>query len=430
VNVLYLVKHFPCRSQTFVLNEVAALTARGCGVYVVSAIDLHEPIDLDPLIASRVVYLQHEYLYRYGEPDASTNERYVREAHAALTAPGSDVPSHVRHSLWDLLGELEGDAATRARGFLDALTVVSVMQKHDIAHLHCDFAEDNVKLAHVVSRATGVPFTFKMRAYDIFAEPHPMLPVWTGAARCIFTISRYNRDYICQTWGITPDRVVVVHDGVDLEQTTPIDRYVHRPFRIVSVSRLVEKKGFTVLLEACRLLKDTGRVAFHCDIYGDGPMRADLEHQVADLALGDAVTLHGNQSHGEVLAALESASVFVLACVQARNGDRDGTPNAILEAMVRGVPVVSTRLSGIPEIVEADVDGLLVSPGDAAALTEALGRLASDRDLAERLRHAAQNRVRTRFTIGQTVQAFLDALAQHATATQRHKPSQHPGSPA
>lgn len=409
MNILYLVKHFPSLSQTFVLNEVAALTDRGCAVHVVSAIDLKQPVDLDPVIASRVEYLQHGYLYRYGAPsDPRTDDDLVWEAGDALAAEGP-VPLEQRQTLWNVLSELEADAGVRARGFLDALGVVSLARACAISHLHCDFAEDNVKLAYIVSQVTGIPFTFKMRAYDIFAEPQRDLATWAAAAVRVFTISNYNRDYICRQWGLAPEKVVVIYDGVSLEQAKPIARYAHRPFRIVSVSRLVEKKGFPVLLDACRLLKD--RVAFRCDIFGDGPMMASLQARVADLGLDGCVTLHGSRSHAEVLAALESASVFVLACIQAGNGDRDGTPNSLFEAMARGIPVVSTRLSGIPEIVEDGVDGLLAPPSDARALADAIARIAMDGALAESTRRAAQRKVTTRFTIDRTVDEFLRSLS-------------------
>lgn len=412
MNILYLVKHFPCLSQTFVLNEVAALTDRGCAVHVVSAIDLKQPVDLDPVIASRVVYLQHGYLYRYGATsDPRTDDDLARKAGDACAAEGP-VPLEQRRTLWNVLSELEADAGVHARGFLDALSVVSLARTRAISHLHCDFAEDNVKLAYIVSQVTGIPFTFKMRAYDIFAEPQRDLATWAAAARRVFTISNYNRDYICRQWGIAPEKVVVIYDGVSLEQARPIAHYAHRPFRIVSVSRLVEKKGFPVLLDACRLLKD--RVAFQCDIFGDGPMMASLQARVADLGLDGgldgSVTLHSSRSHAEVLAALESASVFVLACIQAGNGDRDGTPNSLLEAMARGIPVVSTRLSGIPEIVEDGVDGLLAPPSDAHALADAIARIAMDGALAESIRRAAQRKVTTRFTIDRTVDEFLRSL--------------------
>ena len=409
MNILYLVKHFPCFSQTFVLNEVAALTDRGCAVYVVSAIDLKQPIDLDPVIASRVMYLQYGYLYRYGAPsDSRTDDELARMAGDALAVERHLVPLKQRRMLWTVLSDHEPNAGMRARGFLDALSVVSLARRCAINHLHCDFAEDNVKLGSIVSRVTGIPFTFKMRAYDIFSEPQRDLATWAAAAARVFTISQYNRDYICRQWGVARDKVVVIHDGVSLEQTKPIARYAHRPFRVVSVSRLVEKKGFPILLDACRLLKD--RVALRCDIFGDGPMMAALQAQVTEFELDGSVTLHGSHSHAEVLAAMESASVFVLACIQAGNGDRDGTPNSLLEAMARGIPVVSTRLSGIPEMIQDGVDGLLVPPNDARALADAIAWIATDGELAESIRLEGQRKVTTRFTIDRTVDEFLRSL--------------------
>ena len=174
------------------------------------------------------------------------------------------------------------------------------------------------------------------------------------------------------------------------------------------MGRLVEKKGFSVLLDACRLLKD--RLAFSCDIFGDGPLMDPLATRLSELGLDGIVTLHGSCPHADVLAALESAGVFVLACVQAGNGDRDGTPNSLLEAMAKGIPVVSTRLSGIPEIIEDGIDGLLVPPNDAHALTGAIARIATDSQLAESTRLAGQRTARTRFTIDRTVDGFLHSL--------------------
>jgi colanic acid/amylovoran biosynthesis glycosyltransferase len=369
VNVLYLVKHFPSLSQTFVLNEVLALRARGCEVHIASAINPHEPVALDPDLTARVFYLRHGSLYRYGAPDA-------------------------------------GPPAA------DAADVLALIDRNRIGHIHCDFAEDNVKLALMLHEATGIPFTFKMRAYDIYAEPLDELARYAAAAARVFTISEYNRDYICRTWGLSRDAVSVVYDGINPEQVKPALEYQQRPLRILAVGRLVEKKGFPVLLDACRTLKD--RRAFRCEVYGDGPMMPSLRARINELGLSSQVTFHGSRPHAEVVAAIASASVFALPCVEAANGDRDATPNVLLEAMATGVPVVSTRLSGIPEIVQDGVDGLLVPPGDAAALAGAIERIAADLDLAERIRRAGRHTAITRFTIDRTIDAFLAALSTTA----------------
>jgi glycosyltransferase involved in cell wall biosynthesis len=371
VNILYLVKHFPSLSQTFVLNEVRALMARGCQVHVVSAIDPREPIALDPELAARVFYLRHGSLYRYG----------------AAAGPAADDHELLRR---------------------DSSDVLALVARHSIAHLHCDFAEDNVRLASAVHEATGIPFTFKMRAYDIFAEPLPDLARWAAAASRVFTISEYNRQYICSTWNLPREQVSVIYDGLDLRQMTPVAERRRDPFRIVSVGRLVEKKGFAILLEACARLN--ARRPFRCDIIGDGPLRTSLEARAAVLGLDSVVTFHGRRPHAEVIAALASATVVALACVQAANGDRDATPNVLLEAMATGIPVVSTRLSGIPEMIRDEVDGLLVPPGNPQALAAALERLADDAALADRLGLAGRETVAARFTIDRTVHEFLTAL--------------------
>ena len=419
MNVLYLVKQFPSLSQTFVLNEVAELTRRGCGVYVMAAFDPRDgAAALDPRIASRVSYLEHDYAYPYA-PSRKYSEEDVRErAAAALEADDELVRAKERRTLWDLVSRLEPDPDRARRGLLEGLAVLRFLRQRDIRHVHCDFAEDNVRLAWLVNRSAGVPFTFKMRAYDIFAEPPADLGLWASAAERVLTISEYNRAYICASLGLAADKVEVVRDGIRVDAIRPVDPYVHRPFKVLSASRLVEKKGFPDLIAACAILARRG-IDLRCEIYGDGPMGDELARQVEAQALGSVVTLGGRRAHEELLRLMDGASVFVLPCLQARNGDRDGTPNVLMEAMARALPVVSTWMSGIPEIVEHGSDGLLVAPGDPQSLAAAIERIHADRELAERLRGRARARAERLFRIERTAEEFLALAASWAPAASR-----------
>jgi glycosyltransferase involved in cell wall biosynthesis len=143
---------------------------------------------------------------------------------------------------------------------------------------------------------------------------------------------------------------------------------------ITSVGQLKEKKGFAFLLKACRLLKEKG-YSFRCEIIGEGPLRSALEQQIRELSLESCVTLHGALPHENVIDQLKSSTMFVLPCVTSSDGDRDGIPNAILEAMALQVPVISTSHSGIPEVITDEVNGLLVPPADAPSLAQAMARL-------------------------------------------------------
>jgi len=172
------------------------------------------------------------------------------------------------------------------------------------------------------------------------------------------------------------------------------------------VARLVEKKGLDDLIAAADILRRRGR-AFQLEIIGTGPQRDALQAQAERLGLADCVRLPGDQAHEKVCLAYQRASVFALPCVIASNGDRDGIPNVLLEAMASGVPVVSTPVSGIPELIEPGVNGLLVSPNDPAALAEAIDKLLASQELRERLARAARAKIESSFSLHASADSLL-----------------------
>jgi glycosyltransferase involved in cell wall biosynthesis len=174
---------------------------------------------------------------------------------------------------------------------------------------------------------------------------------------------------------------------------------------------LVEKKGLAVLMTAVAILRRRGRV-FQVEIIGSGPQRETLKAQAKRLGLTDRVSLLGAQAHEAVCLAYQRASVFVLPCVVASNGDRDGIPNVLLEAMASGVPVVSTTVSGIPELIESGVDGLLVPPNDPAALAEAIDKLVASQELRQSLARAARVKIESSFSLNTSAQRLLALLGE------------------
>lgn len=414
MKLLYLVKQFPCLSQTFIRNEIRYLLSAGQDVYVASALRLDEAgVEPNEELAARTIYLEYDSIYRYaasGKHDTASIRSLAEEALAEADGTSSLAE---RRRLHAEAVSLEDTRENADRLFLEAVRLLSFIREREIERVHCDFAEENVGLAYLLNRATGVPFTFKMRAYDIYAEPQAALRSWASAAQRVLTISQYNRRYLTTRLGIESSKVSVNYDGIALDEIEPVADYRARPFRIASVSRLVEKKGYPKLLEACSLLTDRG-LLFEVDIYGEGPMLGSLLELSRELGLETIVNLAGSRSRRALLVALESASVFVLPCIQARNGDRDGTPNALMEAMAREIPVISTRLSGIPEVIEHGVDGLLVEPGDARQLADAIESIHRDRALADRLRRNGRRKIDSRFrierTVGELVQLFRDEV--------------------
>jgi glycosyltransferase involved in cell wall biosynthesis len=193
--------------------------------------------------------------------------------------------------------------------------------------------------------------------------------------------------------------------GLDLAQLQPAGDDARVPGAIVAVGRLAPLKGFVHLVDACALLRDRG-VAFTCDIIGDGPLREDLARRIADRDLVAHVRLLGALEQHDVRRHLARAEVFVLPSVRARDGDQDGIPVALMEAMAMAVPVVTSRLSGIPELVADDKSGLLVEPGDVPGLARAIHRLLRDPFLRERLTVGGREAVTQRHDIARSAAAM------------------------
>jgi glycosyltransferase involved in cell wall biosynthesis len=176
------------------------------------------------------------------------------------------------------------------------------------------------------------------------------------------------------------------------------------------VGRLVPKKGYQTLLEAlCRVMRD-GR-EFRLEVYGGGPQRTELEKMADRLGLGARISFHGARPPDEIVDAYARASLFVLAPHVLENGDRDGIPNVLVEAMAAGVPVVSTRMSGIPELIENGIEGILVEPDDIEALAAAISRLLDDTALADRLAAAGRRKVERSFDLIVNSKLVFDLLS-------------------
>jgi glycosyltransferase involved in cell wall biosynthesis len=215
-----------------------------------------------------------------------------------------------------------------------------------------------------------------------------------------------------------------LYNGIDLDAFTPAPHVERDPALILSVGRLVEKKGFEDLIRACALLRQAG-VEARCEIIGAGERREALQALIDTLDLGQQVRLVGPKPQDEVMAAYRRAAVFALPCVVAEDGNRDGLPTVLLEAMASGLPVVSTNLVGVPEIVDDGVNGLLVEPGDVAGLAAQLARLLRDAGLRHRLGEAGRRKVAERFDVRQNVAQLHNWLAGAASGNGHRPPEAH-----
>jgi glycosyltransferase involved in cell wall biosynthesis len=249
------------------------------------------------------------------------------------------------------------------------------LQRRGVRHLHAHWATEAASVAMIFAWLTGLPFSFTAHAYDIYLQPQ-FLKRKLAEARFAVTVSAYNKQYLLDHYGAEFERKLhVIYPLIDLDQFPPRAAPPgNGRLSIVATGRLTEYKGFGYLVEACRILKERG-VKLICQIVGEGEDREALEYTIARDGLHDSVKLLGSIPYQAVPPLLEQATAFALPCVIASNGDRDGMPLVLIEAMARGVPVVSSDVIGLREVVRDGV-GLLVPPHDASALADALLQIA------------------------------------------------------
>ncbi|HWE37751.1 MAG TPA: glycosyltransferase family 4 protein [Isosphaeraceae bacterium] len=284
-----------------------------------------------------------------------------------------------------------------------------------VALVHAHWAHSAATVGMYGAWLLGVPFSFTGHAVDLFRD-RVALRDKVRRADFIVCISEFHRDFY-KKLGARDERLHVVYCGIDADafafRRPP--RGDRRP-RILSVGRLVEKKGFHVLVDACRALADRG-LAFDCVIAGDGPWEARLREQVARLGLEGVVTITGKPLLQEELPDfLAGGDLFAQPCVWSSDNDVDGTPRTLMEAMACGAPSVSTRLAGIPDILEHDRSGLLVEPGDVVGLADALRRLIEDPALADRLARGGREQILRKFQIDDCLEPLADLFRRRLAA--------------
>ncbi|HEY2729445.1 MAG TPA: glycosyltransferase [Polyangia bacterium] len=388
---------FPCWSETFIVREIAALIGFGADVQILSLKAPHEKLvqpDAERLLS------------RARHPLPAGTAAWARlRALSSHPARLTSIVAQVTRRLWrrpvDLAKTLEG----LARG-LEHLPWIRDFDP-DIIHAHWGTFPSTV--AWALARLLDKPFGFTCHAHDIFVNDH-LLKEKIESAKVPVTISSFNVEWLAAR--ATPrarERLHVIHCGVDLASLPfrPADR---EPLTVLSVGRLDAIKGFDVLIDAMGELARRGR-RLRCRIVGDGPLRPDFEARIARLGLKETVELAGARPQAEVRAGLYAASIFALPSVVTTSGDRDGIPVSLMEAMAAGTPVVSTRVSGIPELIEDGRDGLLVPERDAVALAAALERLLDEPELGPRLALAARARVEREFDSVREAQKLMELFA-------------------
>ncbi|NMG75569.1 glycosyltransferase [Aromatoleum diolicum] len=367
-----LVKIYPKLSETFILEEILGLERLGQRLHIFALAPPTDAIHHDAVARVRapVSYLPM--------PALATAGQFLC-AHARLFAAAP-----LRY-----LGALRA-ALARDGGLIDFLRagwLTRRLQQAGIGHLHTHFISRPADIGELVSKL-GLPFSISAHAKDIYLSDPADLARKLRQARFTVTCTEYNRHTLARH---APDAVLHrMYHGVDFERFSPRLREVPSdPPLILAVGRLREKKGFDTLIEAARILRDDG-FAFRCEIVGYGEEHARLDGLIAAAGLRGQVVLAGKLPRDEVIARYAGATVFVQPSRIGQDGDRDGIPNVLLEAMAMQLAVISTIVSGIPELVRDEETGLLVDPDHPTALARAIRRLAGDPALRTRLGEAAR----------------------------------------
>ena len=403
-NVAYIVKAWPRLSETFILNEIISLEQRGLTVRIFS---VREP-DAGPShskvsqVRAKVTCLAFGAHWKQAVPAnlrvlCRRPGRYLR---VLLQAAAMMVIRHRRF--------------TPPWHFFEAAYLVDMLSRSPVDHLHAHFASTPTLVALYAHRLCGVPYTFTAHAKDIYVSDPDTFRAKLEEAQAVVTCTQYNREFLSERFGpICDGKVRSIYHGLDVSQfdfRLPAKINSGEPL-ILSVARLVEKKGLDDLIAAADILRRRGR-AFHVEIIGSGPQREALKAQAKGLGLANRVKLPGAQAHDVVCLAYQRASVFVLPCVIASNGDRDGIPNVLLEAMASGVPVISTPVSGIPELIESGRDGLLVPPNDPEGLAEAIDKVLGSQELRENLARAARAKIESSFSLDASAERLLPLFGE------------------
>jgi colanic acid/amylovoran biosynthesis glycosyltransferase len=420
--IAYYTWHFPVLSQTFIHRELAALKKSGRPVEVIA--DGAE----DREIADENARYVMENAYYLDPVNEALLRRYKRYFFSRKPFSYLNLLFFVMTRRYGPYKNVFEDISV----FSKAVYLAGVLRDKKVNHIHAPWSDRCAFIALLAAKLLGATYSVQARAHDIHRKSY--LYAFREKfenAEFVVTNTWFNHSYMKtfldnRHW----EKLFVIHNGVDLERFMPEreDGRQSEPIRILCVARLIEQKGLVYLLQACRTLRDKG-LAYRCELIG-GPEEClytnyfiELKKLHRRLGLGDSVFFLGSQPFKQVLEKYREADIFILPSVIAQDGSRDITPNALIEAMAMKLPVISTTVTGIPEIVEDGVSGMLVPPNDEKALTDALIKLIQDSDLRKRLGENARKRVEEKFDVNKNINRYIDLFSASDPLQHDHKVS-------
>ncbi len=401
--IAYVVKRYPRFSETFIVNEILAHERAGWGISIFS---LLPPVDgrFQPSITK----VSAEVTYLPSKPKSQ------------------DVWSSVRNLL-----ENYEDAGRVLAGAIHAtpreICQTSALAEHMVAaginHIHAHFATSSTEVARIASQMTGIPYSFTAHAKDIFHQDvcEEQLKKKIEEASSVVTVSDFNLAHLRSRFPNNSGKFTRIYNGQDLTELSFRAAETNKSKKIVAVGRLVEKKGFADLIGAFAILRETNSIGLTCDILGEGELREQLGKQISDLGLEGVVRLSGATSHDDVVRHMREAAVLVAPCVEAADGDRDGLPTVVLEAMALGTPCITTNVTGLREVIQHNETGFSAPQKNPHALASVIQDAMEDASLRNRMALAARAKIVAEFDVEKNALALRRLFHNGKLASERRR---------
>ncbi len=401
----------PVRSETFVYREILALRSLGLDVRTAS---VHAPVHgldegvLDEMAAKTIEIYSSGKLQVGLDSLGELCSRPVRTI-GTVWRVGMD-------ALFSRDVLLKRRPKVLWQGFA-GLALARRARQVGITHIHAHMAHVPTTIAMYASRQLGVSFSFTGHAIDLFPN-RTMLAEKLHRAAFVNCISHWHRRFYQSIHQRDDEEYPIVRCGVDTGKypTTPAPG--GDELAVFSVGRLVEKKGFDVLIDAARILAEAGETSMRVTIAGGGPEDERLKEMVEALPKDAKVELIGEIDNDMVMEMMNNADVFALPCRVARSGDRDGIPVVLMEAMARGRCVISGGLETIAELIEDGVSGVMIPPGDLDHLVDSLKKLGNDRGMVDDLGRAARRRIEDEFDLHINAKRIIQTMLAHGVLKQ------------
>ncbi len=394
MKIAYILAQFPSISETFIQREITALKNEGFAVTIFAlrrpdgeithpgSAELVGSTEYRPALFSAAMFMSNIYWWWAAPVEC-------------LAMLGRVMAGNWRRPIVMLKTLLN---------FPAALYFARIAKKHDARHVHAHFAFIPADIAMIVAEMLEVNYSISAHAWDIYTQNAAALSGKIKNSAFVATCTEHGRSRLVDMLPHIPEgRIVTVRHGLDMSKFRPDDP---EHCTILAVGRLVEKKGFRYLVEACQILKQERR-RFKCLIAGDGPMKELLNDMIAGYDLDDFVSLEGAMSEEQLAELYERATVLVVPSIVTANGDMDGLPNVILEALAMKVPVVASAISAIPELIINGETGFLAPQGSQKAMAKRIAMLLDDPDLRRRIGENGRTKVESDYDISMNVKELI-----------------------